>query len=216
MRIVFASLAPLAVLAAAPLAAKPQGGQPLDPAREYYRGDGVTLCVAEMRTVESVTWEEQEILCGCAFNRFMPGRATAALPRLDRGGFIRVMGSELLACAAGENADLAARVARRLAQAPAAAEPPVLVPIAPAAGAGAAPDKPEPSGSGRDFDFRAWLGGLSLPGWLAGLPLWAWLPIALLVFALLRALIRRRDPRQDLLGPPRSMRPGGRLGPPPR
>jgi len=210
-----ASLAAVAGLALAPpLAAKPPAYDPSDP-RQVYRERGVSTCVAEMRTIPRMTPDDLEAMCGCALDRFMPRWPTGALPPLGPGRMGSVMGSELLSCAAGQDAELAAGVARRLAeaamQAPPAAPPPASIPMPEAA----VPDK-RPAPSAPRFDPGAWLDGLTPPRWLAGIPLWAWLPIGLLVFILLRALLRRRDDRQDLMGPPRSMRPGARLGPPRR
>ena len=200
-----ASLAAFAWLALAPaVAAKPTAVDRSDP-RQVYREQAIAVCVAEMGTIRAITPDGLEAMCGCAVDRFMPRWPTGALPRLDSGRMGPVMGSQLLSCAAaGKDPALAAAVARRLAETamrapPAASDPP------PGPG-----KRPEPSSP--RFDLRAWFDGLSAPPWLTGigLPLWAWLPIALLVFALLRALIRRRDSRQDLMGPPRSMRLGGR------
>jgi hypothetical protein len=46
------------------------------------------------------------------------------------------------------------------------------------------------------------------------LPAWAWFAIGFLILLLLGALVRRRDDRRDLLGPPPSMRPGAGAGQP--
>lgn len=207
-----ASLAALASLAlASPLAAKPSAVDPSDP-RQIYRERGISTCVAEMGTIPDITPDDLEAMCGCAFDRFMPRWPTGALPALGPGRIGPVMGGELLSCAAGRDAALAAAVARRFAEAAMRAPPAASAPLPAADGA---PDKrPEPARPG--FDLRAWFDNLSPPRWLIGIPLWAWPPIALLVFALLRALLRRRDSRQDLMGPPRSMRPGARPVPPPR
>jgi hypothetical protein len=207
-----AALAALAWLAsAAPLAAKPPAPDPSDP-RQIYRDRGISICVAEMRSIPDITPDDLEAMCGCAFDRFMPRWPTGALPPLAPDRIAPVVGSELLSCAAGQDSELAAAVARRLSET--AMRAPPVAPLPPP-GETAAPDKPpEPAGPG--LGLRAWFDGLSPPRWLAGVPRWAWPPIALLVFALVGALFRRRDGRRDLMGPPRAMRPGARLGPPPR
>jgi hypothetical protein len=205
-----AALAAVAWLASAPpLAAKPPAPDASDP-REVYRDRGISICVAEMGTIPDIDPDGLEAMCGCALDRFMPRWPTGAPPPLGSDRIGAVMASELMSCAAGRDAALAAAVARRLA------EPAMrTAPAAPPPASVAAPDKrPVPAGPG--FDPVGWFAGLTAPRWLAVLPLWAWPPLALLAFALVRALRRRRDGRGDLLGPPRAMRPGTRLGPPPR
>jgi len=201
-----ASLALIAALAAAPLAAKPpapadkpRAADRSDP-REIYRGRGISVCVAHMRAIPDITPDELEALCGCAFDRFMPRWPTGALPPLAGGGLPPVLRSELLSCAAGQDSDRVAAVASRLAELPAVSE-------APAAG--------RPGAPGPGFDVGAWLEDLTLPRLPGGFPLWALIPIALLAFVLFRALFRRRESGRDLMGPPAHMRRGGWPGRPP-
>ena len=202
----------LGLLAAAALPAatgKPRGADPSDP-REIYRGRGMSICVAELESIEEAGADAAEAACGCAFDRFMPRWPTGALPPLGSGRLPPAIGSELVACAAGQDAALGAALARRLAAAPTEAE---------AGGkpidgydASGAPERPA-------WDFRTWVDGLGLPRWLRGssLPLWIWVPLIVFVFLFLRGLMRRRD-RDDLIGPPRSIDPGTRRPdlPPPR
>lgn len=205
----------LAALEAAPMAAaKPPAPDSPDAPREEYRGQGVSMCVAELRGVETITPDQQEMMCGCAFDRFMANRATAALPPLEAGGIARAMGGELLGCAALEDSELAAAVARFVAQAAMRPPPsPTAVPLPEAIGE---PAKPPPEADAAGFDLRRWFEGLSVRRWLSGLPLWAWLPIVLFGLIRIWARFRGTDSRRDLMGPPRSMRPGTHLGPPPR
>jgi hypothetical protein len=72
-------------------------------------------------------------------------------------------------------------------------------------------DGPKRSGP----DFQTWLNSLSLPGWISdsGLPPWAWVLLVLVVFMVLRGLLRRGE-RSDLIGPPPHMRLGARANPP--
>jgi hypothetical protein len=215
-------VASLAVAAAAPLLAQKPGAE-IDPVRERYRVQGVALCVADLNAAQGVGPDDSEAVCGCAFTRFMPRWPTGALPPLGEGRLRTAVGGDLVACAAGEDAALAAAVARHLAvspnlaPSPVAAAPPVAAPDEggkPVDGsdeAAAAPDR-------REFDFRAWVDGL-LPGWLtnSGLPLWALIPLIVFVFLFLRGLMRRGDGK-DLIGPPRSLDPSTRRPdlPPPR
>ncbi len=199
----------LAALAANPLSAQKPGVEG-DP-REDYRGQGISICVAEMSAIEGLSPDEGQGLCACALDRFMPRWPTGALPPLASGRLPPALASELLACAAPD-ADLAAALARHIVQRPSAMTPPLAAATpGPETEPGKRPEGPESTG----FDLRAWLDDLSLPGWLtrSGLPRWLWPPLAVLLFFLLRGLFRRPE-GQDLLGPPPSMRPGTRPGPP--
>lgn len=201
----------LAALAASPLLAqKPEAG---DDPRERYRDQGISMCVAEMNAIEGVTPDAGEALCGCALDRFMPRWPTGALPPLGAGPLAPAMEVDLLACANTQDAVLAVAIARHMAQSPSSAAAPVFVPAPTPVVSDKRPDGPEAS----DFDFGAWLDAVPLGRWLArsDLPLWAWAALAALLLVLLRALFGRRE-GQDLLGPPRSMRPGPRPGSWPR
>ncbi|MEA3014678.1 MAG: hypothetical protein QOD42_3223 [Sphingomonadales bacterium] len=128
----------------------------------------------------------------------MDGRPAPVLPPLRPGRFRGVMENELLACTAELRPDRTGEVAGRGIAPPDAAFG----------------GKPAPAFAGPAFDAprnaRAdpggWLRGLDLRARLAALPAWAWFAIGFLFLLLLGALIRRRDDRPDLLGPPPSMR----------
>jgi hypothetical protein len=102
------------------------------------------------------------------------------------------MESELLACTAELRPGRAGDVAGR-----GAAPPHAGVNGKPPAPAGPAADLPRRERG----DPGAWLRAR-----LAALPKAAWVAIGFLFLLLLGALIRRRDDRRDLLGPPPSMR----------
>jgi len=200
----------LAAFAAAPsLAQKPGAEDALDPARETYRGQGISMCVAALHSAEGITPDELEAICGCTLERLMQRRGTGSLPPLAPGELRRAAGGRILACTIETQPERASAVARWLADSPPAGQPAPAVtsPLPTQTDA----DKPpadsgpsDPSASG----LSDWLNGLSLPRWMtgSGLPLWAWLPIGLLVLALLRALLRSRRDGRDLIGPPASMR----------
>jgi hypothetical protein len=197
-----ALLAALALAAAPSLAAKPPArGEAAEAGGEAYREEGMALCVADLRIVTALTGEDLEGICGCALGRFMEGRANAALPPLGPGRFRGVMESELLACTVELRPDRAREVAGRGIAAPEMVFEPKPAP----AGADA---RPAASEDGTP-DLWAWLGGLALPAWLAALPAWAWIAIGFGLILLVGGLVRRRDGRRDLLGPPPWMRRGG-------
>jgi hypothetical protein len=197
----------LAAFAAAPLSAQKPGAA--DPERDAYRERGIALCVADLQAAEGATPDEVEAICGCAFERFMPRWPSGALPALGPGRLQPVMGGDVIACAAEQRPALAAAVARRLAATPPAGAPPL------ATEAGGKPTEAADAAA-PGADRKGWFDGLSMPRWLgdSDLPLWAWVLLGLFVFLFLRGLLRRREER-DLDGPPPSMRPGGRPGPPP-
>ncbi len=64
--------------------------------------------------------------------------------------------------------------------------------------------------------FLAWLGNLGWPGWLTGASVLWWVAIGIFLFGLLILKVRRRDPRNDLVGPPGHMRRGAPPQPPRR
>lgn len=201
MRILIAA-ALAASAAAGPLLAQKPGAEP-DPERERYRGQGISLCVAEMNALEGVTPDESEAICGCALERFMANRPTGALVPLGDGQLRVAAGSRVLACAMSEAPARAGAVSRWMA---AAAPAPVVEPLPTAADEGGKPVATE-DGSEPEADRRSWFEGLTLPRWLrdSSLPLWAWIPLLVFVFLFLRGLFRRGEGR-DLDGPPPSMR----------
>jgi hypothetical protein len=214
-----------ALFAVAPLAAqKPGADGALDPVRERWRGQGISHCVAEIGTdpAEGIGANALETICGCAFERYLAGRATASLPPIDVPGRGRtLLARELMSCTAERQPELAALVARRIAQAArdsaqaaaqaAIAAPPVAeAPVAeapPPAPPGAV-DKPTGAAAPAGAAPGAWLDGLTLPRWLtnSGVPLWAWVPLIALLLVLLLSLFRRGRDRRDIIGPPPAMR----------
>lgn len=197
-----APLSALALLAAAPLAAqKPGAEEAPDSARGLYRGQGISMCVAELRSTQRVTPDDLEAICGCAFDLFLPGRATESLPPLSPARIHSTLNAPILSCANDRSPRLAGAIGQRLTQM--AAAPPVEAEAQPVA------DKPA---ADPGFSLQRWWDGLSAPSWLggSGIPAWGWIILLLCGFLLLRALFRRRDGRGDLTGPPRHMRPTGR------
>lgn len=185
---------------AAPLAAKPPAAVGARDGRDAWRERGLALCVADLRIVTDLSGDDMEGICGCALGRFIDGRAASASPPLGPEYFRGMMESELVACTAELRPDRVREIAGR------GVEPPdVVVEAKPV---------PAPAGPATDasrrarFDPGAWLRGLDIRARLAALPAWAWIAIGVLVLLLIGALIRRRDDRRHLLGPPPSMRSG--------
>jgi hypothetical protein len=201
-----------AALAATPLvAAKPIAEDDSDPARESWRRQGIAACAAELTPVPGLTLGEVETICGCAFDRYSPGRPAAALPPLAPGGLRGAMEAELELCAARLGPRQIAAVAGRGEP---SAKPEAMTPLPPPLPPveDDEPAKPETAGAG--FDLWAWLANIHLPRWLTDLPWWALIALVPLLLALLGWIFRRRDGRADLLGPPPHMRPGARPVPP--
>ena len=190
----------LLLAAAALLAAKPPPPGGARDGRDSWREQGIALCVADLGIVADLSGDDLEAICGCALGRFMDGRAASSLPPLGPGRFRGLMESDLIACASGQRPDRASEIANR------GVEPPDVMVEAkpmptPAGPAAAAPE-------GARFDPGAGPRWLDLRARLAALPAWAWIAIGFLVILLIGALVRRRDDRRHLLGPPPSMRSG--------
>ena len=79
------------------------------------------------------------------------------------------------------------------------------------ADAGPPPERGE-SGDG----FMDWVRSISLPAWLTGADMLLWVALGIFVLGLLILKLRARDPRNDLLAPPSSMRRGAPAQPPRR
>lgn len=210
----------LAMLAAGLLlaAAKPvpsEGPSPAEDAAERWRGQGISICVAELRAVPDLGPDDLEAICGCAFDLHSRGRDAARLPAIERGRVRSAMEGPLLTCTSRLRPDRFGEVARLGTSAPAPVTPPVAPPPVadgkPRGGEGAASSEDRPGGSGPGF--WSWAQGL-LPAWLAGASVLVWVGIGIFLFGLAVLALRRRDPRSDLVGPPSHMRCG--LPPPPR
>ncbi|MGZ8349785.1 MAG: hypothetical protein ACXWU2_07130 [Allosphingosinicella sp.] len=136
--------------------------------------------------------------CECAIDRYA-GRDAAGLERLADDA--KPLEPYFAACRAE-------RAAGRVATSPAAPRSAVAPPGATPAGE---PTRVEPIHDNlppKDSAGR-WSGVPDLGTWLrgTGLPRWSWTAIPLLVVGVLVLLFRRRRGRDDLLGPPRAMRP---------
>jgi hypothetical protein len=203
----------LALSGSALAAQKPPAGPAEDTARANYRGHGLGLCVAELRGENALAAADAAAICGCALDRIMPRRWTDDLPELAPGRFQSAMGGEILSCTGALRPALASVVARRLLAAQAEGARPADAAPPPVADKPAATDpEAEPAGPAKDDAGAGFT--IARPAWLDALPLWTWILLAMLGFALLRALFRGRDERRDLLGPPPGMRPRNPVPPP--
>jgi hypothetical protein len=210
---------PLALLAAATLtAAKPAppgdapGGAAAELTSEAWRSRGVPVCVARLHAIRELTPDDLETICGCTFDRYLEGHGTEPLPGLEDDHVPVAMEQQLLNCTAAARPDQREGV-RRLG----AIFPPGAPPIPgggrlqdPKLEAGpydVPPAEPANEG-GAGGGFWDWVSAISLPAWLTGASILWWAALGIFVFGLLVMKIRRRDPRNDLLGPPSSLRRG--------
>ncbi len=215
----------LASLAAAALpAAKPvppgdaPGGAAVDDGRERWRGQAISVCVADLRAIPDLSPDDLESICGCAADRFLDGNGRAMLPPVGPGQLPPMLQGQRLACTARIRPESASAVARlgmaaRRIQPPVAETPPADAKPPPDA------DTAAPAGTesgGESGGFWNWVRSLSLPAWLTGASFLWWIAIGILLFGLLLMKIRRRDPRNDLTGPPAHMRRGAPPQPPRR
>jgi hypothetical protein len=90
-----ALLLALTALAALP-AAKPMppdgGSGAPDEARENWRGQTISICVAELHAVPELSPDELESICGCATDRVLRGPGTGPLPPVTRPLPLQVRG----------------------------------------------------------------------------------------------------------------------------
>ncbi len=196
MRLKAAAAFALLAAAATPAVAKPPAGSQ-DPERMMYRLQAVGACVAAHPPGRGYDPEASRVVadCECAVDRFIAGRDVADLPRLVPGQDKGLLDPPFAQCRAERTGT---------SPAPAAAAPgsPESSAAEPDAGPDAAAEAKSPG-----FDPLAWISGLSLPSW------WWAIPAAAAALLLLGLLRRRRRGSDDLLGPPRSMRPDARPGP---
>lgn len=192
--------------------------------RDRRRGQGISLCVGELRAVPALGPEDLESICGCAVDRQLGATGdTGSAP-------VRIEGAlegQILSCTARLRPERMTDVARwrmAAAQRRAADPDPVIPPMpeatAPADGkplddTGVPADGESASGEGSG-GFLAWLGNLAWPAWLTGASVLWWVAIGIFLFGLLILKVRRRDPRNDLVGPPGHMRRGAPPQPPRR
>lgn len=195
--------------------------------RQAWRDRGVPICVGRLRILPTLSPDDIETICACTFDTYLRGHGTNPLPGLGTDSIPVAMESPLLSCTARARPDQRENV-RRLG----AIWPPGSPMIArenpgapdPVATAGPKPvdevDGGPPAQSETSGDsgggFRDWVRSITLPAWLTGASALMWVALGILVLGLLIMRIRRRDPRNDLLGPPPSMRRGAQPQPPRR
>lgn len=221
----------LALLAAGTL----QAAKPVPPSegpaataednRARLRGQGISLCIGELRAVPALGPEDLESICGCAVDRHLgvTGNGGSAQMRIEGA-----LGAYMVTCTARLRPERVSDVARwrsAAAQSRAGAPDPVMPPMPPMPEA-TAPDGPKPvddsdappdSASGENSGGGLWDWFRNLDwSWLTGASVLWWVALGIFLFGLLIMKIRRRDPRNDLVGPPGHMRRGAPPQPPRR
>ena len=209
-------LAATALPAAKPV---PPGDAPAQPASEAWRSQGIPVCVARLHALPAFTPDDLETICGCTFDGYLEGHGTEPLPGLENDHIPVAMEEQLLNCTARTRPDQREAV-RQLG----AIWPPGSRMIAPPPGGNdpkpadevdvgpVADSQPRGSGGG----FWDWVSAITLPAWLTGASILWWIALGIFVFGLLILKVRRRDPRNDLMGPPSSLRRGAPPRPPRR
>jgi hypothetical protein len=216
----------LAALLLALPAAKPappddaQGDAGTQPTSQAWRERGVPICVARLRPIREFTPDDLETICGCTFDTYLQGHGTEPLPGLENDHVPVALEQQLLSCTAQTRPDQRSAVLRLGAVWPAGS--PMIAreqgadSSKPVDEADAGPPAESRNGGESGGGFREWVRSITLPDWLTGASALLWVALGILVFGLLILKIRRRDPRNDLLGPPASMRRGAPPQPPRR
>jgi hypothetical protein len=205
------ALAAVGALSAAKPAPPVGGPGALDEGREYWRGQTISHCVGELRAVPDLSPDDLESICGCATDRLLAG--SAPLPPVTMPLPLPVRGP-ITACTMRIHPDATSAVTRlgMTAGLPVPVPPPAIAPK-PVDQADVGPPAESQESGGSGSDFWDWVRSITLPAWLTGASALLWVALGILVFGLLILKIRRRDPRNDLLGPPRR---GGPPQPPRR
>jgi len=218
----------LALLAAGGLGAAkplPTDDSPVDtPApltSEAWRSRGVPTCVARLREIRAFTPDDLEAICGCTFDSYLEGHGSNPLPGLANDHIPVAMEQQLLNCTGRIRPDQRAAVRQLGAIWAPGGAPPV-----PGGGRAQDPDLGDevdigPPAESRESSesgggFWAWVGSLAWPAWLTGASVLWWVAIGIFLFGLLILKVRRRDPRNDLVGPPSHMRRNAPPQPPRR
>lgn len=188
---------------------------------QAWRERGVPICVGRLRVLPTLTPDDLETICGCTFDSYLQGHGTNPLPGLENDRIPVAMEARLLSCTAQARPDQ-----RRNVQRLGAVWPPGSPMIARDQAAADAPkpiddvDTAPPAGSQESGasggGFWDWVRSIRLPDWLTGASVLLWVALGIFVFGLLVLTVRRRDPRNDLMGPPGSMRKGAPPQPPRR
>ena len=216
-----AALLALAALAALPAAKPlPPAESPADSAadaRLRMRGQGISLCVAELRAVPGLSADDRESICGCAVDRTLSRLVDRPDAEARRQG---VMDMQMVACTAQVRPERAGDVARRRSAAQPTTPPPVAeaVPVVTEGKPEAEAEAPaeDPGGAESGGGVWAWVSNLGWPAWLTGASILWWIAGGIFLFGLLLMKLRRRDPRNDLVAPPAHLRRGAPAQPPRR
>ena len=211
----------LALPAAKPVPAdEPPGGAATQLTSQAWRERGVPICVSRLRAIREFTPDDLETICGCTFDSYLQGHGTNPLPGLENDHIPVAMESRLLSCTAQTRPDQRSAVLQLGA---------VWPPGSPMIAREQSADSPKPvdeadvgppaesrNGGESGGDFWEWVRSITLPDWLTGASALLWVALGIFVFGLLILKIRARDPRNDLMGPPASMRRGAPPQPPRR
>jgi hypothetical protein len=210
----------LALPAAKPVSPdEPPGGAAGQLTSQAWRERGVPVCVARLRPIRDFTPDDLEAICGCTFDTYLQGHGTEPLPGLETDRVPVALEQQLFNCTARTRPDQRGAVVQLGAVWPAGS--PMIArerdadSSKPVDDVTAGPPAESQAGGQPGGGFLDWVRSITLPDWLTGAPL-LWVALGIFVFGLLILKVRRRDPRNDLMGPPASMRRGAPPQPPRR
>lgn len=213
----FLTLAATMLAAAKPAPPEDAVVGPADTAGNW-RSQAVAACIDTLHAIPDLSPDNLESICGCAANAAAEDNGAGALPPVERGRFPAPMRSRLGMCAAQIRPERTGEIVRLAMNASRPPSSPAELPGMEAKPAGDADIGPPPENGSRNEGggFMDWVRSISLPAWLTGADILLWVALGIFVFGLLVLKLRARDPRNDLLGPPSSMRRGAPPQPPRR
>jgi hypothetical protein len=195
-KIIATALLPIAVLLAAAKPVDSVRDIQSEARRSIFRATATATCLTDTASDPANRPANYGRVCSCAPQRYLADHPDGDLPAINAGNYRTVLAAEIAACGGDASADGKTAIA-----APPVAEPPAAVPTAIDTSAPATADA-KPEGE----SMFAWLDDLSLPS-LGGMPDWGWWALLgmVIVFFFARRVLRG-EPRNNLDGPPRSMR----------
>lgn len=183
-----------------------------------WRGQAISVCIERLHALPDLSPDNLEGICGCAANEAIDMNGAGTLPPVEQGQLPTAMRGPLMMCTSRIRPERTSDVMRLTMDGAQTTPTPVERPATEAKSIDEVNSGPPAESQTRTDGggFWDWLDSLRLPAWLTGASILWWIAVGIFVFGLLILKLRRRDPRNDLIGPPPSMRRGAPPQPPRR